>query len=283
MKLLSGEYHRSSLMGQIDLGHNELTHWGLDKRDTSLQNCYTHFLEWKFGILILISLKFLNVQLVNMAWGQDRTGDKPLLTQCLTQIYMMPYGITKPLPTQCLTQIYMMPYASLNHYRPNVWLRSMVSYGITKPLPTQCLTQIYGVLWHHQAITDPMFDSDLWCPIAITNPMFDSDLWCLMASPSHYRPNVWLRSMVPYGITRGVTIHRCIGESYRNCQRYANRIVSACIDSYDISSSGKNRVQQLHYAWLLHQSNTICRFPYHSYALYESFFRTAMSGTRQTS
>ena len=40
---------------------------------------------------------------------------------------------------------------------------------------------------------------------------------------------------------RGVTIHRCIGESYRNCQRYANRIVSGWIDSHDISSGGRNQ------------------------------------------
>ena len=40
---------------------------------------------------------------------------------------------------------------------------------------------------------------------------------------------------------RGVTIHRCIGESYRNCQRYANRIVSGWIDSRDISSGGRNQ------------------------------------------
>ena len=232
---------------------------------------------------------------------------KPLPTQCLTQIYgalwhhqaitdpmfdsdlwccmaspshyqpdvwlrsMVPYGITKPLPTQCLTQIYGVLWhhqaitdpmfdsdlwclmASTSHYQPNVWLRSMVSYGITKPLPTQCLTQIYGVLWHHQAITNPMFDSDLWCPMAssshyqpnvwlrsmvsygitkpiptqcltqiygvlwhhqaITDPMFDSDLWCLMASPSHYRPNVWLRSMVPYGITKPLPT-QCLTQIY---------------------------------------------------------------------
>ena len=42
-------------------------------------------------------------------------------------------------------------------------------------------------------------------------------------------------------VPRGVTIHRCIGESYRNCQRYANRIVSGWIDSHDISSGGRNQ------------------------------------------
>ena len=42
-------------------------------------------------------------------------------------------------------------------------------------------------------------------------------------------------------VIRGVTIHRCIGESYRNCQRYANRIVSGWIDSHDISSGGRNQ------------------------------------------
>ena len=50
-------------------------------------------------------------------------------------------------------------------------------------------------------------------------------------------PGVWC----DWGITRGVTIHRCIGESYRNCQRYANRIVSGWIDSHDISSGGRNQ------------------------------------------
>ena len=51
----------------------------------------------------------------------------------------------------------------------------------------------------------------------------------------HGRPDVKLVG------SRGVTIHRCIGESYRNCQRYANRIVSGWIDSHDISSGGRNQ------------------------------------------
>ena len=40
---------------------------------------------------------------------------------------------------------------------------------------------------------------------------------------------------------RGVTIHRYIDISYRECQRYAYRIVGACIDTHDISSSGRNQ------------------------------------------
>ena len=41
--------------------------------------------------------------------------------------------------------------------------------------------------------------------------------------------------------TRGVTIHRYIDISYRVGQRYAYRIVGACIDTHDISSSGRNQ------------------------------------------
>ena len=44
-----------------------------------------------------------------------------------------------------------------------------------------------------------------------------------------------------YIITRGVTIHRYIDILYRECQRYAYRIVGACIDTHDISSSGRNQ------------------------------------------
>ena len=40
---------------------------------------------------------------------------------------------------------------------------------------------------------------------------------------------------------RGVTIHRYIDISYRECQRYAYRIIGACIDTHDISSSGRNQ------------------------------------------
>ena len=41
--------------------------------------------------------------------------------------------------------------------------------------------------------------------------------------------------------TKGVTIHRYIDISYRMGQRYAYRIVGACIDTHDISSSGRNQ------------------------------------------
>ena len=40
---------------------------------------------------------------------------------------------------------------------------------------------------------------------------------------------------------RGVMIHHYIDISYRECQRYAYRIVGACINTYDISSSGRNQ------------------------------------------
>ena len=40
---------------------------------------------------------------------------------------------------------------------------------------------------------------------------------------------------------RDVMIHRYIDISYRECQRYAYRIVGACIDTDDISSSGRNQ------------------------------------------
>ena len=42
--------------------------------------------------------------------------------------------------------------------------------------------------------------------------------------------------------TRGVTIHRYIDISYRECQRYTNFIAGAWIDTQDIPSGGKNRV-----------------------------------------
>ena len=45
---------------------------------------------------------------------------------------------------------------------------------------------------------------------------------------------------VQYSI-RGVTIHRYIDISYRECQRYTYRIVGACIDTHGISSCGRNQ------------------------------------------
>ena len=58
---------------------------------------------------------------------------------------------------------------------------------------------------------------------------------------SHCTDSTWVELYYPCWATRGVTIHRCIGESYRNYQRYANRIVSGWIDSHDISSGGRNQ------------------------------------------
>ena len=61
---------------------------------------------------------------------------------------------------------------------------------------------------------------------------------------THYRQSGTCNSPTPShycDVTRGVTIHRYIDISYRKCQRYAYRIVSACIDIHDISSSGRNQ------------------------------------------
>ena len=46
-------------------------------------------------------------------------------------------------------------------------------------------------------------------------------------------------------MSRGVTIHRYMDISYRECQRYAYRIVGACIDTQDIFSSGRNQAMCL--------------------------------------
>ena len=65
---------------------------------------------------------------------------------------------------------------------------------------------------------------------------------------NHYRDSDWkewleiqMFFIQKMQVIRGVTIHRYIDISYCECQRYAYRIVGACIDTHDISSSGRNQ------------------------------------------
>ena len=63
-------------------GHNELTHWGLNKMATNLQNIFKCiYFDWKVYILVQISLKFVPVSLLDkksalvqvMAWCRQAT------------------------------------------------------------------------------------------------------------------------------------------------------------------------------------------------------------------
>ena len=125
-----------------------------------------------------------------------------------------------------ILKIFLYPWLKLKCTLP--W-NSHYMFAMCKHLALICLCSrwLVGDLWPSQVTPSPEWNMLCTNPIEYNPKRFQKK-----------KTSVYLSFIIKI---RGVTIHRCIGESYRNCQRYANRIVSGWIDSHDISSGGRNQ------------------------------------------